>query len=338
MSDARSALATASAPPSQGSISASRSVRLPGEDLSLNEMLRVMDVAREMRRSRDVAEGMFRRDEVRAELREKLLRTAQLAGDRVTQAEIDAAIDQYFETLNTYEDPKPSVKRVLAHAWVWRTRIAAAIVAAAITFGGAYYLFLSSAAPLSSAVQSERAVAAEQETASVLVDRIEAMTNDPAVLAQARSLQAELNAARGQDVTAAVAAREQLAQLVDTLSASYEVHVVSDPNQPSAIARGMGDKDSIHYVIVEARDASGNVVPQSIRNAETGRVEKVTRWAEEVPAAVYQRLKQDKTNDGLLSETLFATKTRGELEPQVKLPDAAGSPVHPGNRITRWAD
>lgn len=144
MSHARSNAAQQSAPaiPSSAAASraASRSIRLPGEDLSLNEMLRVMDVAREMRRSRDVAEEMFRRDEVRVELREKLLRSAQLAGDRVTQAEIDAAIDEYFATLNTYEDPKPGIKRMFAHAWVWRHRIAAAVAAAAMTLGSAYYL------------------------------------------------------------------------------------------------------------------------------------------------------------------------------------------------------
>ncbi len=110
-----------------------RSVRLPGEDLSLNEMLRVMDVAREMQRNRELAQEMFRRDEVRTELRSKLMRSAQLAGDRVTEAEIDAAIDQYFATLNVYKDPEPSFKRFLAHTWVWRKRIAAGVAAIAIT-------------------------------------------------------------------------------------------------------------------------------------------------------------------------------------------------------------
>jgi hypothetical protein len=127
----------------------SRSVRLPGEDLSLNEMMRVMDVAREMRRSRDVAEEMFRRDDTRAQLRNKLMRSAEIAGDRVSEADIDAAIDHYFKNLHTYADPEPSFQRTLAHAWVWRWRIAAVVVplvtlatAAAVAFGGlAYMLF-----------------------------------------------------------------------------------------------------------------------------------------------------------------------------------------------------
>jgi len=339
MSNAQSA-ATAKQPSSTSQTAAqrteSRSVRLPGENLSLNEMLRVMDVAREMSRNRGVAVEMFRRDEVRVELREKLMRSAQLAGDRVTAAEVDAAIEQYFATLNSYSDPKPSFTRVAAHAWVWRKRIAACVAAVAITLGGTYYLFFSSAAPLSPTAQATRAVAAEQETAAALVERISALTNDPAVLAQAKSLQAELNTARTEDVTTAIAAREKLAEMVDQLSATYEVHVVSTPGETSAIDRGMDGKGSIYYVIVEARDAAGNVITQSIRNAETGRVEKVTKWAEEVPRAVYQRLKQDKTDDGLLGETQFSVKTRGSLQPEIKIPNESGVPIRLGNRLTRW--
>jgi len=111
-----------------------RGSRFPGEGLSLNEILRVMDVARELRRNRDVAEEMFRRDEVRSELRTKPMKSAAIAGDRVTESEIDAAIDQYFSNLNTYADPLSGLKSVLAHARVWRRKIFAASAAFAISY------------------------------------------------------------------------------------------------------------------------------------------------------------------------------------------------------------
>ncbi len=322
--------------PSTAKLPQDRSVRLPGEDLSLNEMLRVMDVAREMQRNRQLAQEMFRRDEVRAELRSKLMRSAQLAGDRVTEAEVDAAIDQYFATLNVYSDPEPGFKRMVAHAWVWRKRIVAGLAAIAITLGGSYYLFFSSAAPLSPSVQAERAVAAEQETAAALYAQVEAMTSDPAILAQAKSLQGEINVQQSGDVTQAIAAREQLATMVDTLRQTYEVHVTNDAQGVSLVDRGKGDLASNYYVIVEARDASGQAIPQKIRNAETGRVETVTKWAEQVPAEVFERLKTDKLTDGILNETLFAVKSRGTLEPAIKLPGSTGAPITKGIAVTRW--
>ncbi|MCM2370048.1 DUF6384 family protein [Aporhodopirellula aestuarii] len=104
--------------------------KLPGEDMTIAETLRVMDVAREMREQRETAEEMFRHDEVRVRLREKLMRTAALSGDRVTEAEIDAAIDQYLANLHTYESPEPGFKKLMAYCWIWRYRISAVAIAA----------------------------------------------------------------------------------------------------------------------------------------------------------------------------------------------------------------
>ena len=116
-------------------------VELPGQNLTLAETLRVMDVAREMRDQRQRAEEMFRRDEIRVALREKLVRTARMSGDDVTEAEIDAAIDQYLETLYTYSDPEPGFQRFLAHVWVWRQRILWSAAGLAAAAGGLWYFF-----------------------------------------------------------------------------------------------------------------------------------------------------------------------------------------------------
>ena len=129
--------AQAQAPPPK----AIRDLVLPGQNLTLEETLRVMDVAREMRDRRETAEEMFRRDDLRSQLREKIMRTAKLAGDNVTEAEVEAAIQQYFETLHRYEDPPAGISSLIAHGWVWRNRImmgAAALVAVAGSF---WFLF-----------------------------------------------------------------------------------------------------------------------------------------------------------------------------------------------------
>lgn len=103
--------------------------KMPGEEMTIAETLRVMDVAREMREQRESAEEMFRHDEVRVRLREKLMRTAAMSGDRVTEEEIDAAIDQYLSGLHVYEGPPKGFKTFLAHCWINRYRIAVAAIA-----------------------------------------------------------------------------------------------------------------------------------------------------------------------------------------------------------------
>ena len=142
MSQASQSQIEPTAPPTnQVDARRSRTSRLPGQDLTLNETLRVMDVAREMRDQRATAEETFRRDDLRAALRNKLLRTARLSGDDVTEAEIDAAIAQYFESLHTYNEPEAGMKRFLAHCWIWRGRILAGAAALATVAGSYWFLF-----------------------------------------------------------------------------------------------------------------------------------------------------------------------------------------------------
>ena len=113
--------------------------KMPGEEMTIAETLRVMDVAREMREQRETAEEMFRHDEVRVRLREKLMRTAALSGDRVTEAEIDAAIDQYLAGRHVYQGPPKGFQTFLAHCWISRYRIAAAAVAIGIAWSWIFF-------------------------------------------------------------------------------------------------------------------------------------------------------------------------------------------------------
>ncbi len=106
-----------------------RDVSLLGGDLTIAETLRVMDVARQMRDQRETAEEMFQQDDLRLKLREKLLRTARVSADTVTEAEIEAAISLYFENLHAYQDPAPGLKSGLAYLWIWRGRLLAAATA-----------------------------------------------------------------------------------------------------------------------------------------------------------------------------------------------------------------
>ncbi len=114
--------------------------RLTGENLTIDQTLRVMDIAREIRDKRETAEEMFRRDDLRRRLREKLLRTAELSGDTVSETEIDVAIDHYLSKLHTYEDPPGGMQRFLAHCWVKRGRLMLGAAVTSIVAAGAVWM------------------------------------------------------------------------------------------------------------------------------------------------------------------------------------------------------
>ena len=103
-----------------------------GESLSLAETMRIMDVAGALRQQRERAEQEFAVDEVRLHLRRQLLETARVTGDCVTEHEVDAAIEHYFENLHTFHEPPGSVSVFFARLYIRRWAlflIASAVVA-----------------------------------------------------------------------------------------------------------------------------------------------------------------------------------------------------------------
>ena len=103
-------------------------------DLSLVETLRVLEVARGMRRERAEAEVALARGGIREIMRKRLMDAAAITGDQITEADVDAAIDQYFSTRYSYTDPPFSFTVFLAHVYIRRMRIAMIFAAVAIVY------------------------------------------------------------------------------------------------------------------------------------------------------------------------------------------------------------
>ncbi|QDT53622.1 hypothetical protein Pan44_16450 [Caulifigura coniformis] len=86
-------------------------------------MLRIMDVARTLRQEREIAREQFNREEARALLRERLKASTEITGSHVTEEEIDAAIESYFNNLHTFHDPPWGVQVFLANLYVRRVQV-----------------------------------------------------------------------------------------------------------------------------------------------------------------------------------------------------------------------
>lgn len=96
--------------------------------LSMGESLRILDVALELRQQQDTALAELNQDEIRRQLRKKLLETAELTGESVSADEIDVAIGHYFDTLHSYRDPPLNFSVWLAHVYIRRGRVAATLL------------------------------------------------------------------------------------------------------------------------------------------------------------------------------------------------------------------
>ncbi len=109
-------------------------------NLPLGEMLRIMDVARTLRQERDVAREQFNREEARVLLRQRLKASTEITGSEVTEDEIDAAIEAYFNNLHTYRDPPWGLQVFLAHLYVRRVPTLVAAVAIGLLSAAAWFL------------------------------------------------------------------------------------------------------------------------------------------------------------------------------------------------------
>lgn len=113
-----------------------------GERLTLEEMSRIMDVAVALRKERALVEHQLNIDEVKVELRRRLMEAARVSGDPVTEAEIDAAVDHYYDRMHVFEEPPLSVEKILANLYVRRTAIVTWLVGLAAGVG-VYLAFFS---------------------------------------------------------------------------------------------------------------------------------------------------------------------------------------------------
>lgn len=109
--------------------------------LSIAEMVRVLDVASEVRRKQEVLAQQWNAEEARAELKEKLRATGQTTGETLTDEQINAAIDWYYNRLHRFQAAKPGIGLAIAHVYVRRNQIAFWGAVAAVVLFGVSWMF-----------------------------------------------------------------------------------------------------------------------------------------------------------------------------------------------------
>jgi hypothetical protein len=259
------------------------------------------------------------------------MEAAKVSGDPVTEAEIAAAVEQYYDRLHEFKEPPASFTKFLAHLWVLRGRLFKWLIgivgAFALIFG-----LLAVRDAQQTAVRSnlfEQSVAAER--AILAWDKAAPLK----AALDAKLVEARAALDRG-DVDALNRIHGELASLQSEFAADFAVTIVSEPNQISVRERLFEDRTSGFYAIVHARDSDGAAVPVKIHNREVDRVETLTQWGEQIPEEVFNRLAADKQADGVLDEREFAVKRPGTRELEIVLKGEDGQPIKRGGQITSW--
>ncbi len=310
-----------------------------GEDLRLDEMLRILDAASVLRKEREHASLALEVDETRRLLRERLLEAARVSGERVSEAEVDAAVARYYATLHEFDPPGRGFQRALAHLYVRRNLVAALAGGAVLWCAAIWWLFLASSGPFSSAGRIQRTLDKSYAPIAKAWSQLPALAIEPEVDREIEELWARANQLRdSKQVDSLAALAKDFEQLDKQLRAAYQVFVVSEPGQRSGVIKEENEYGQIsgHYLIVEALDADGRPVRLGVRDSEESRIQFVSRWGELVDQAVYERIAADKRADGIVDERLFAEKVRGKRNIDVRMQDGSGNPLTLQRQITSW--
>ena len=110
------------------------------------------------------------------------------------------------------------------------------------------------------------------------------------------------------------------------LRREYTLRIVSKPNEPSGIWR-LPRRNPLgrnYYLIVEPIAPDGRVLSLPITSEEDGEKATVSRWGVRVSKEVFDRVRQDKNDNGIIDNSRVGEKRRGGLEIDYLMPVQGG--------------
>jgi hypothetical protein len=140
-----------------------------------------------------------------------------------------------------------------------------------------------------------------------------------------------LIALKSGDRAKAQTARQALRNTRDMLEQEYTLQIVSRPGSPSGVWRYPVDSRTArnYYLIIEAVSPSGQPLELPITSEEDGKVRLVSQWGLRVDPRVYEQVRQDKMQDGIVDKKIVGFKKRGYLTSQYTIATT-------GAAITEW--
>ncbi|MBB4301801.1 uncharacterized protein (DUF2164 family) [Rhodobium orientis] len=305
------------------------------KDQPLDELMMAMDVVDTLRHRDRLVTRELAADLREDQLVDRLREIYRNQGIEVTDEILAQGVAALAEERFVYSPPDAGFSRTLALLYIRRGSFAkwigGIVVVVVLAVAGWYFLLerpqQQAAAELTA--QLTTGIPRQIETTLAAISRD---AKDPAVIDRATAIANDgLAAAKAENAAAARKAVADLNALQAQLRQAYDVMIVSRPGTPSGASRipDVNRQARNYYLIVEAIDRNGTVVPLPIKSEEDGTTTTVEQWGVRVPKSVYDRVGRDKRRDGIVDEARIGVKQRGFLEPRWSVAVEDG-------RITKW--
>ncbi|WP_417670931.1 DUF6384 family protein [Roseibium sp.] len=287
-------------------------------DAPLDDLMMAMDVVDTLRHDEALVRKELNADNRDEGMIKRLKELYAAQGIDVPDHILRAGVEGLKEDRFVYAPPTSGFSRFLALTYVtrmtWSKWLAALALVIVITGAGWQFLVVG---PRERAAEALRIELAQELPARLtdLSERIKGLTNDDTLTAKADALRGDgLAAAADGKAEASRKAATDLQDLATALAQSFEVHIVSRPGTPTGVTRipDVNRNTKNYYLVVEARDSDSKPLSYNVVSEEDGKSESVTIWAQRVSKAVFDRVRRDKEQDGIVQDTLLGTKKRGE--------------------------
>jgi len=297
------------------------------ERIPLDELMVAMDAVDTLRHQERVVQKELGVENRRAKLIEKLKTIYAQQGIEVTDEILKEGVKALEEERFTFHPAKPGLKRWLAEHYVSRGRwLKPMLLSLGLLGAGGVGYYAVAVYPEHAAMQQL------PKTLYQLYTQITTISQDKGAQQEANLLIADAKEALAQgDIAKANAKKRALENLLHQLQSHYTIRIVQGAKKHSGIWRipPHNPTGRNYYLIVEAVDESGNVIPVSIHNEENDAIEKVRKWGLRVDKATYEKVKRDKLDDGIIQHRIVGSKERGKRQPNYRVSSN-------GSTITQW--
>jgi len=250
---------------------------------------------------------------------ERLRQVYASQGIEVPDHILKAGVEDLKRDRFVYAPPAAGFQRTLALIYISRStwsKWLAAAAAVVIVLAAAWYFLVKLPAQRAEAELQAR-LAALPATLTELVGRIDGLTEITEIEAQARTIADDGTLALADGRTeAAFEAEADLRDLAARLQEVFEVRIVAREGVPTGVSRipDANPDTENYYIVVEAVDPDGNVLEREILSEESSEAELVDIWGQRVSDTIYNAVRRDKMEDGIVQKGVLGQKRRGELD------------------------
>jgi hypothetical protein len=298
-----------------------------GEPRKLDDVLLAMDVVDTLRHRVSIVDAELNAEKREQQLIERLKEIYGAQGisvpDRILKDGVKALEEQRF----VYKPPENTFSVKLAKLYVSRRKW----LPAAMTFSGAIVALVVGWQVFWAIPQANEWRGMPNEISRLLAEG-QALAVDPAIDAQLAGVAAEgQRAVANNNQGAARTQVETLRNMNEKLAQEYDVRIVSRPDEDTGFWRQSEDRPNAlnYYLVVEAVAPGGRVLTLPITSIETQKTDRVNTWAQRVAKETFDKVAQEKSASGVITNDILGSKARGELEPRFDMPT-------PGGAITKW--